>query len=109
MPCAERALHHPPLSSCPNRGLHLTLALAVGIPGVLLFAVGMPLLSAWWLGRNRHRLDQPDFEALYGTLYEEYEVGAGTLPYVLSSLSCIQPPGTLLSGLWAPLTRCDAV
>ncbi len=60
-----------------RRGLHLTLVLAVGIPGVLLFAVGMPLLSAWWLGRNRHRLDQPDFEALYGTLYEEYEVGAG--------------------------------
>ncbi|GIL90846.1 hypothetical protein Vretifemale_18555, partial [Volvox reticuliferus] len=51
------------------RGIHLRLCLIVGVPGVLLFAAGIPLLSAWWLYRNRKRLHDGAFSALYGTLY----------------------------------------
>ncbi|KXZ54763.1 hypothetical protein GPECTOR_4g833 [Gonium pectorale] len=54
-------------------GLHLRLVLIAGLPGLLLFAAGVPLASAWWLHRNRHRLDDTDFVNLYGTLYQEYE------------------------------------
>ncbi|KXZ48273.1 hypothetical protein GPECTOR_29g50 [Gonium pectorale] len=55
------------------QGLHLRLALAAGVPGLLLFAAGVPLASAWWLRRNRRRLADKDFLDLYGTLYQEYE------------------------------------
>ncbi|GIL57789.1 hypothetical protein Vafri_12932 [Volvox africanus] len=56
------------------RGIHLRLCLIVGVPGVLLFAAGIPLLSAWWLYLNRNRLEgDVEFFALYGTLYQEYE------------------------------------
>eukprot|EP00198_Chlamydomonas_reinhardtii_P004333 XP_001693669.1 predicted protein [Chlamydomonas reinhardtii] len=56
-------------------GVHLTLCAAVGVPGVLLFAAGIPLLSAWWLWRNRRRLWEDSFLSLYGSLYQEYEDG----------------------------------
>lgn len=50
--------------------MHLTLCAAVGVPGVLLFAAGIPLLSAWWLWRNRRRLWEDSFLSLYGSLYQ---------------------------------------
>ncbi|KAG2426969.1 hypothetical protein HXX76_012754 [Chlamydomonas incerta] len=55
------------------RGVHLTLCAAVGVPGLVLFAAGIPLLSAWWLWRNRAKLWDDGFIALYGSLYQEYE------------------------------------
>ena len=52
------------------RGRHLTLALAFGVPGILLFAFGMPMLSVWWLWRNKAQLHDPAFMAVHGTLYQ---------------------------------------
>ncbi len=64
------APHTQDLEQRCYRGVHLTLCAAVGVPGVVLFAAGIPLLSAWWLWRNRARLWDEAFIALYGSLYQ---------------------------------------
>lgn len=54
------------------RGWHLALALAVGIPGLLLWSVGVPLAVASYLTRHRARLAEPLFTVNFGFLYSEY-------------------------------------
>jgi len=53
-------------------GAHLAWALALGIPGLLIFSVGAPLCGFLFLYRNRHRLFQPLFKAKYGQLYDHF-------------------------------------
>lgn len=59
-------------------GIHKRLAFIFGVPGIVIFAVGIPLLSAWWLYRNRRRLQEVEFLKVYGTLYQ-VRVGAPRL------------------------------
>jgi hypothetical protein len=59
------------------QGAHAVLVYAVGIPGVVLFAIGCPLVSAWWLASNAHRLWEPHFDASWGFLYRECACGVG--------------------------------
>ncbi|KAG2432767.1 hypothetical protein HYH02_012899 [Chlamydomonas schloesseri] len=52
---------------------HLWLVAAVGIPGVVLFAVGAPIFSWLWLSRHRGLLyTSRDFGVSYGFMYEDY-------------------------------------
>lgn len=54
------------------QGPHLALAMALGVPGLLLFALGVPLCSALFLRVCRPHHEKPHFLALYSFLYEEY-------------------------------------
>ena len=54
------------------QGWHMIMALAVGVPGVLLWCISVPLGTALFLRRNQHRLDEPLFEANFGMMYQEY-------------------------------------
>ena len=55
------------------------LAYALGVPGLILFAAGIPLFNWWWLRKHRlkHELEKntgnSKGDALYSFLYEEYE------------------------------------
>ncbi|KAG2424642.1 hypothetical protein HXX76_014367 [Chlamydomonas incerta] len=52
---------------------HLWLVAAVGIPGVVMFAVGAPIFSWLWLSRHRDLLyTSRDFGVSYGFMYEDY-------------------------------------
>ncbi|GLC43228.1 hypothetical protein PLESTM_001445000 [Pleodorina starrii] len=54
-------------------GPHRLLMLLLGVPGVLLFSVGVPGFSAWFLWYNRRRLRWRNFFRSYGFLYSDYE------------------------------------
>ena len=47
------------------QGSHRVLALALGVPGLLLVAAGIPAACAWWLSYNRHLLQEPQFKACW--------------------------------------------
>jgi hypothetical protein len=46
-------------------GNHLTVALALGVPGIILFCAGVPLGAAALLAVNRKRLRNPEFAGQY--------------------------------------------
>lgn len=48
------------------------LATVLGAPGMLLFAMGCPIIVAVFLAMRRDRHNHPHFLALYHFLYEEY-------------------------------------
>jgi hypothetical protein len=52
------------------KGLHLRLALLLGLPGVVFFCIGVPLSAALFLRRNQNRLDKEEFQGVFGFLYE---------------------------------------
>ncbi|GMH32199.1 hypothetical protein BSKO_00033 [Bryopsis sp. KO-2023] len=54
-------------------GSHLFLVLAIGLPGIVLFSLGVPLWSALFLRRHKEKLHDEAFLGSYGFLYEEYE------------------------------------
>ena len=60
------------------QGQHAVLMGVLGVPGLVLFSLGVPLVSAWWLRRNAHagKLNSSRFSARFGFLYEDY-----TRPY----------------------------
>eukprot|EP00878_Enallax_costatus_P010015 GHUV01010454.1.p1 GENE.GHUV01010454.1~~GHUV01010454.1.p1 ORF type:complete len:228 (-),score=53.08 GHUV01010454.1:1784-2467(-) len=88
----------PPEASCPNcnltdataallwqgsywtsdmltrcwQGPHLLLALALGVTGLVFFAVGLPVSWMWLLYRRRHRLTEYRVEVPFGPLYSSY-------------------------------------
>ncbi|KXZ48361.1 hypothetical protein GPECTOR_28g768 [Gonium pectorale] len=52
---------------------HLWLALAVGLPGVVLFCAGCPVFSWVWLRRHHQMLHtSPEFNLSYGFMYNDY-------------------------------------
>ncbi|KAG2453407.1 hypothetical protein HYH02_001630 [Chlamydomonas schloesseri] len=56
---------------------HLWLAMAIGIPGIVLFAVGCPLFSYYWLRRHKKLLygstkRAKNFAIAYAFMYEDY-------------------------------------
>jgi hypothetical protein len=51
-------------------GKHLLVALLVAVPGVVLFALGVPIGSAWFLRRKRDMLEDSQFSLKYGFVYE---------------------------------------
>lgn len=53
-------------------GQHGVLAWALGVPGLVLFALACPLATAWWFFVHLDVLDAPWFAATWGFLYEEY-------------------------------------
>jgi hypothetical protein len=60
----------PDCSQC-YQGPHLALVLALGVPGVLLFSVGLPVWSALYLRANLARLKEMKFASTYVLLYAE--------------------------------------
>ena len=48
------------------------LVAVIGAPGLVLFAIGCPLLSAYFLYRNRHLHKQLHFVAVYNFMFDEY-------------------------------------
>jgi hypothetical protein len=54
-------------------GTHLALALILGVPGILIICLGVPIGSALFLVRNRKHLHKKSFIAAYGFLYGDYE------------------------------------
>ncbi len=54
-------------------GYHHVLVLALGIPGLLLFSVGVPVFSAWFIWRHRSRLHQKGFIRAYSFIYGDCE------------------------------------
>ncbi|GFH21525.1 predicted protein, partial [Haematococcus lacustris] len=54
-------------------GMHYKLALGLGVPGLLLIALGIPVVSAWFLALNRHRLyTDKQLKACWMFLYADY-------------------------------------
>lgn len=47
------------------QGYHLYLVLFCGIPGIVLFSVGVPVFSAWFLTINRERMHERGFIRTY--------------------------------------------
>jgi hypothetical protein len=60
------------LELCCNDPAVQTFTLGLGIPSVLVYALGIPLSSVVLLGRNRHRLDEKHVKATLGFLYSGY-------------------------------------
>ncbi|GAX80519.1 hypothetical protein CEUSTIGMA_g7957.t1 [Chlamydomonas eustigma] len=54
------------------QGPHLYMALILGVPGVLFFSLGVPIVSAWFLRLNRYKHNRLDFASRYGFLYQDY-------------------------------------
>ncbi len=52
-------------------GPHLALVLILGVPGVLLFSIGVPVASAFFLRRHLKRLHTKAFLAEFSFLYGE--------------------------------------
>eukprot|EP00798_Chlamydomonas_sp_ICE-L_P007587 gene7587-742_t len=53
-------------------GAHLQLVVFLGIPGVVLFAIGVPIFSWWFLSRHKDKLREPAFVQEYGFIYGDY-------------------------------------
>ena len=51
-------------------GLHLGFLLLLGIPGIIIFAIGVPLGAAIFLRVKRKHLESAHFSAKYGFIYE---------------------------------------
>ncbi|KAL6761642.1 hypothetical protein V8C86DRAFT_839174 [Haematococcus lacustris] len=60
-------------SSKCYEGYHKWLVLTLGIPGLLLYSLGLPLLTALLLHWCRARLYQVGFRSLFSFLYQDYE------------------------------------
>ncbi|GFH29823.1 uncharacterized protein HaLaN_28552, partial [Haematococcus lacustris] len=58
-------------SSKCYEGYHKWLVLTLGIPGLLLYSLGLPLLTALLLHWCRARLYQVGFRSLFSFLYQE--------------------------------------
>lgn len=55
------------------RGQHLVMVLSMGVPGLLIFSLGVPAFSAWFLRRHRHELRHRPVYQCYGFMYTDYE------------------------------------
>ncbi len=53
------------------KGQHLALVLALGVPGVLLFSIGLPMGSALYLRAHLARLNDIKFASKYVLMYAE--------------------------------------
>lgn len=51
-------------------GEHALLAFCVGVPGLCLISVGAPLYLAYFLNKNKARLNDRDFLNTYGFAYQ---------------------------------------
>eukprot|EP00347_Sterkiella_histriomuscorum_P023122 403335861 len=51
-------------------GSHLKWSLGIGIPGIILWVVGIPIVSFLYLKRNQQRLDDPIFFEKYKMIYQ---------------------------------------
>eukprot|EP00347_Sterkiella_histriomuscorum_P002746 403366963 len=51
-------------------GSHLKWSLGIGIPGIILWVVGIPIASFLYLKRNQQRLDDPIFFEKYKMIYQ---------------------------------------
>lgn len=51
----------------------MVMVAALGIPGILLFCVGVPAFSALFLHRHRTELRNRQFYQAYSFLYADYE------------------------------------
>ncbi len=49
----------------------MTLTMALAVPGLVLVALGIPVWSAWFLGRNEHLLFEREFLACWSFLYAD--------------------------------------
>ena len=52
------------------KGKHLAFALILGVPGIILFCLGIPILSAFFLRMRKGLLNDPEFSLRFGFLYE---------------------------------------
>ncbi|GAX73320.1 hypothetical protein CEUSTIGMA_g774.t1 [Chlamydomonas eustigma] len=57
-------------------GYHLVAVMALGVPGVICFCLGVPAFSFYFMWRNKHRLYQQGFLRAYGFIYSDYRDGA---------------------------------
>jgi hypothetical protein len=55
-------------------GVHRTWALALGVPAVLLFCVGLPVGMFVFLWVNRFKVDDPEYRKYFGFVYRNYTV-----------------------------------
>ena len=56
-----------------NSGRHYYYVIAVGIPQLIIFVIGLPLAGLYFLYRNRHRLDTLPVRARYGLFFGGYK------------------------------------
>lgn len=57
-----------------TQGRHFLVMMILGIPGVLLFSIGVPLCYALFLTWNRQKIREhdSDFDGSFGFLYQDY-------------------------------------
>eukprot|EP00347_Sterkiella_histriomuscorum_P023840 403333206 len=55
------------------KGQHSFWSLFVAVPGILVWGVGIPMLSYMLINKEKHRLDSIDIKAKYGFLYRGYK------------------------------------
>jgi hypothetical protein len=48
--------------------------LVLGLPGVTLFSIGVPIFSAWFIWRNQAKLREKGFVRMYSFIYGDYKV-----------------------------------
>lgn len=68
--CRPSSLYSQSLDTPCYKGIHLYFALLLGLPGIVLFAVGIPLASALFLRFKRERLEEAHFSLRFGFMYE---------------------------------------
>ncbi|GMH44726.1 hypothetical protein BSKO_12678 [Bryopsis sp. KO-2023] len=55
-------------------GVHQVLFYGIGLPGLIIFSLGVPLAMFVFIVYNRHRLTNPLFRAFYGFMYLNYDI-----------------------------------
>ena len=53
-------------------GRHFTYVMALTVPCILVYILGLPLIALMFVMRNKHRLEEHNFATRYGLLYLGY-------------------------------------
>lgn len=58
--------------------MHWNIAMAVALPSIIVYSIGIPLIGFWLIYKNRDRLGQPFIKKRYGFLYNGYKEGVAS-------------------------------
>jgi hypothetical protein len=102
-----------PLRLIHRAGVHLSLVLVLGIPAIMVFCIGAPLMFAWFLVTHRHLHDNKAFNNKFGFLYRvRSRTVAAVLQNSLGHGDMVQGVGVLCELVpiwWRFQWRCTTV
>lgn len=59
-------------TTCWGHSPHALLASVLGVPGIIIFSLGLPIGFFLFLHHHRSRLEVPSFKHIYGVLYDSF-------------------------------------